>query len=390
MTNAQQRMSDLAPLLDRAQAEQAQLEQELESLARQSVEIRIMEERLDDLGRRLCPRGCCGTELDALFFEVDVLLLLTKLVPSEIMREKRAREALLSAEKSGRACLKIMRDVLQMSINLGMANDNRDRLFPGLPSTLTKRSMPLFLRAKVCLGEFYTRVSRARMRQPLVLRAPVMDLADLTRLPGKKNNPFTRDDMQKSIETSYTQCQHVCNYAQSEARFCLMRERALKSFLTELDESIRAAMWRIRKARAYILELDPSAAQLALAHLMDELPKTNDPVKAIAPPRTLDAEDDDGNEIKDADDIDTAAELGSDSDGEVKSQVSKGSVSDTRTMSSVSLASTMTAVSVMSATPELYGATIARLHAKTTAIDHELRTDQDDEDLPWHSLALGF
>ena len=44
MTNAQQRMSDLAPLLDRAQAEQAQLEQELESLARQSVEIRIMEE----------------------------------------------------------------------------------------------------------------------------------------------------------------------------------------------------------------------------------------------------------------------------------------------------------------------------------------------------------
>ena len=169
-----------------------------------------------------------------------------------------------------------------------------------------------------------------------------------------------------------------------------MRERALKSFLTELDESIRAAMWRIRKARAYILELDPSAAQLALAHLMDELPKTNDSVKAIAPPRTLDAEDVDGNEIKDADDVDTAAELGSDSDGEVKSQVSKGSVSDTRTMSSVSLASTMTAVSVMSATPELYGATIARLHAKTTATDHELRTDQDDEDLPWHSLALGF
>lgn len=357
VARAESRVRDTAQALSAAQAEQSALEKQRTELARAAAAHAMEQTRLDMLGDALCAPGSSAAAATApCMTELETLRLLCKLIPTEMVREKRTRAALVKAESNGRACLKILRDVLNMSIQLGMANDNRDRLFPGQPSTLTKRSMPYFLRAKVCLGDFYTNVSNARMRQALVERAPIMDLADLTRLPGKKNKPLDADGMQKSIETSYTQCQHVCTYAQHEIRISHAREAALRTFQTETEEQIRAAEERVRQARAYALEGDEGK----LALLIEALPDEHDGPRP--PP---------------------LAALGLDEDEE------RESLSDTASVA-CTLASTATAVSIVGSSPAVYARAWTRLHRRVVDINDACRTDHDDEDLPWTPGALGF
>lgn len=356
----------MTQLLQSAKNEHAGLEEQRTELARKAIQAQSMEDELDRLGSALFPRATADATMLALMHEVDTLLLLAKLVPTEVTREKRARTALIAAEKSGKAVLQIMRDILQMSIQLGMANDNRDRLFPGQPSTLTKRSMPLFLRAKTRLGDFYTNIAKARMRQRFVEKAPIMDIADLTRLPGKKNNPLDRDGMQRSIETSYTQCQHVCAYSHAEIRISREREKALGQYESELDECIREAQWRVRKAQAYALEESGPALHEALSKLVAELPPDDAEPRArvpLRPPESPVADDDDARS-------------------------SAGTV--ITGITGLSLATSATAVSIVGASPELYARALQRLHTKLASINEACRTDDNDEDLPWHPGALGF
>ena len=183
-----------------------------------------------------------------------------------------------------------------------------------------------------------------------------MDLADLTRLPGKKNKPLDADGMQKSIETSYTQCQHVCTYAQHEIRISHAREAALRTFQTETEEQIRAAEERVRQARAYALEGEEGK----LALLIEALPDEHDGPRP--PP---------------------LAALGLDEDEE------RESLSDTASVA-CTLASTATAVSIVGSSPAVYARAWTRLHRRVVDINDACRTDHDDEDLPWTPGALGF
>lgn len=354
-------------LLDEAKNTHQRLEKVRTDLIRQHIEVQSLEAQVDALGARLFPQGASFPVLDRLTQEVDVLLLVKKLVPLESQREKRARTALVEAESRMRRTQKIVREILQLSIRLGIANDSRDRVLPASSSKMTKLAMPLLLQAKTELGDFYTWMAKARMRQTMVHSAQTIHMIDLTRLPGKRDDSMDRDGMQKAIEKMFSQVQHGIAFVQEEIRVSKAREKNLYTFGEELTAQIQEARKRVRVARACVLEADHITMDTKLASYEAQLP---------APP---------GSRVPTG----VAEKMATEAEAEAEAAAKEAAESDSNTaVTSYSLTSTM--VSVPGAAPELYHWALARLHQRLGQGDVEARTDLEDEDLPWHMHALGF
>jgi len=358
-------------LLDEAKNEHQRLETLRTDLMRQQFEAQSLEAQMDAMGQKLFPRGMSYPVLDRLEQEVDVQVLMRRLVPLETQREKRARAALLEAETRLKRVQKILREVLQLSIRLGIANDSRDRVLPASVSKMTKMSTPLLLRAKSELGDFYTWIAKARMRQVLVHRAPTIDLLDLTHLPGKSSHALDRTGLQKAVERNFTETQHTVSFLQTEILVSKAREKALFTYCDELSEGVRAAQARVRAARACVLEAEPSTISAKLAEYDAQLVPAPGDVGRVP--------------------TGAAAHVAAVAEEEREAAAREANAPESEagtTVTSFSLTSTM--VSVPGAAPESYRLALARLHYVLAQGDTDARTDHEDEDLPWHMHALGF
>ncbi|WFD18695.1 hypothetical protein MCAP1_000902 [Malassezia caprae] len=358
-------------LLEDAKKQHQRLETLRTDLMRRQLEAQSLEAQMDAMSQKLFPRGLSYPALDRLAQEIDVRELVLRLVPLERQREKRARTALNEAETRLKRVQKILCEVLQLSIRLGIANDSRDRVLPASVSKMTKMSSPLLLRAKSELGDYYTWIAKARMRQVLVHRAPTIDLLDLTHLPGKSAHALDRTGLQKAVERNFAETQHSVSFLQNEILVSKAREKSLFTYCDELGASLRAAKARVRAARACVLEAEPSTISAKLAEYEAQF--------APAP--------------GDVDRVPTGAAAhvaaAAEAEREAAEKEANAPESETGTsISSFSLTSTM--VSVPGASPESYRHALARLHHVLAQGDVNARTDHEDEDLPWHMHALGF
>jgi len=358
-------------LLDEAKTEHQSLEKLRTDLMRQQFEAQSLETQMDAMGQKLFPRGMSYAALDRLVQEVDVLMLVRKLVPLETQREKRARAALFESETRLKRVQKILRDVLHLSIRLGIANDSRDRVLPASVSKMTKMSTPLLLRAKSELGDFYTWIAKARMRQVFIHGAPAIDLIDLTRLPGKSDNSLDQTGLQKAVERNFSETQRGLSYLQNEILVSKAREKALFTYCDELGERTRAAQARVRAAWACVLEAEPSTIATKLVEIEAQLELAPGDVGRVP--------------------TGVAAKVAAEAEAEREAAEKEANAPDSEagtTVTSFSLTSTM--VSVPGAAPESYRVALARLHHVLAQGDVDARTDHEDEDLPWHMHALGF
>ncbi|KOS15586.1 hypothetical protein Malapachy_2566 [Malassezia pachydermatis] len=386
-TSSHQQMEASFQSLNDAKTELQRLETRRTDLVRLAIESAALQRRIDEIGDEMFPYGSEHTVLRAWVREVRIRQLFLKLIPTEVKREQRARSALNFAEKNTVTIMKILREILELSIQFGIANDNRDRLIPASLTKFSKRITPMLLRAKVLLGDFYTWIAKARMRQKFVVRAPVMELVDLSRMPDKKRNRLDQDGLVKSIESSYAQCRALQTFTQTEINLGKTRERALYKHFDELGASISAAQREVRAARAVALDVDATQLDKALAPFADKLPKDNTEVKPVAQPISAD-------EVQRARmrlDKEMEAEAPEEDEDDAKSEMGKVAPSTVASTSTrLSLATTVTAVSMPGVDPDLFTQALHRLHTLLADLDASSRTDQDDEDLPWTMLALGF
>lgn len=357
--------------LDQAKKEHQRLETLRTDLVRQQIEAQSLAAQLETIGQRLFPRDASQPVLDRLAQEVDVLMLMQRLVPLEAQREKRARAALLEADTRLNKVQQVLRDVLQLSIRLGHANDSRDRLLPASVSKMTKMATPLLLRAKSELGDFYTWMAKARMRQALVHHAPTVDLIDLSYLPGKRANSLDGTGLQKAIERHFADGQHAVSFLQNEIRISKAREKALYAYTDELGETVRGAQARVRAAQACVLEADSSTAATKLVEYEAQLAPAPGDVGRVP--------------------TGAAAKAAAEAEAEREAAAKEAGMADLETSTTVtSFSLTSTMVSVPGASPESYRVALARLHHVLAQGDVDARTDHEDEDLPWHMHALGF
>ena len=340
----------------------SELEARRVELVRRRIQYDALDAELERLGPALFPPNTHPV-LDALTWDIEVDRALAKMLPSEVDREQRARDALLIAEKLLKKTLSMLRDIIKVFMDAGVANNTKhhQRLFSGSTLAVAKRTAPLLLSAKPVLGEYFVRIAQARGRQRFVQRAPVLELVDLSRMPGQKA-PMSEPELYGSVQASYTQCQASIAYVQREKLASSMREKGLRAKIRAIDGEITAA--RRRRQAAWALALEHIVRGPAA---MDEALVDAFPMAAVPPPSVWDTPT---NEPPPPDKVPSSA------------------VSDITFSNTGEIISTSTSPPGMSDT--LFRASLQRLRELLKDVDAHSRANDDDEDLPWNLLSLGL
>lgn len=353
---------------------------------------------------------------DALAWESGLLRSTRALIPVEVAREKRVRTLLNGATKHLDSCLDQVQTALKACIDLGVSHNVRHKtqVFTGGVFTTVKRVEPRLLAAKNRSGEYHKMVLLARRRQPLVLRPPMLTFLDLTLLPRPiSGRGIDEPALYKSLETSYAECRSSQSYVLGEIRTAQAREKALYAHERELGGQIRAADEQLRRARhCLVRELlathgDVWAVNAALERMFPSEavgappvpgPPAAEPGTTTAAVRPSPA----GNGARALPEaavqtpVRTAAET---TQTEDPSEVARPPHSPTspgigwpmtESVDRLSMFTERTVAAHGGAASSMRNAALMRLRALVSEINERTRDDSEEEDLPWHNLALGF
>ncbi|WFC98996.1 phospholipase A2 [Malassezia yamatoensis] len=234
------------------------LEQEGAELVSSRLRYEYILKNLESLGTKIFTGFAVQTfpVLEALQWEVDVKETELELLPIELDREKRARQVLKSAEQCIKDCLKYVRTILNIGIEMGVPQDNKhhQKLFSGSAQKFADSSMPSMLNCKSSLGKYVTLIVQARMRLDLILVSPQFELPDLTRLPGRKKvGTMTELEMYSAMERCYAQCQACCTYVATEICVSVAREKAYRQKLGNYQEALKTGKANVQRAQYTIL-----------------------------------------------------------------------------------------------------------------------------------------
>ncbi|WFD32222.1 hypothetical protein MSPP1_003265 [Malassezia sp. CBS 17886] len=345
MEDAEKQREHTARAREAARTRHGALERERAALAQQRLTYDDALERLAELGAALFPPAVRSAEpmLEAPQWEADVLRAIDALIPAEMDRERRTRTVLCSAQKNIDTVLKLLRECLQQCMAIGVPQGDafHQRVVARGKHLAANRVTPLLLRAKSASGDFYTYIARARIRNPAVLVAPLMELVDLSDL-SRHRGEHALGEMQlyASLERSYAQCQRCRTFVREELRVSLERDKVLRAHRGGLGVQIRSAQAAVR-AETYELvgtRLGGDAARGASA-------------ATVVGPTPMDGDD---------------------------------------AASTVTHFTTTSSLTVIEGLPQpLVHAAHLRLRAILAQTNEQTRATDDDEDLPWHSLALG-
>ena len=155
---------------------------------------------------------------------------------------------MLKAKENAQDLCKDLQACLRVSIDTGIATNTKytKQVFRGNSSAGTVKScVPLLLRAKTNLGQMNTRFSEARIVQPLIRPAPVVQVLELHKLPGRGSEHAVNErGLHTSLEQSYAQARNCL--AQTNRQLDISRsrtalfERAKKDLAREAEKSLRA------------------------------------------------------------------------------------------------------------------------------------------------------
>ncbi|WFD43085.1 hypothetical protein MPSI1_001738 [Malassezia psittaci] len=350
----------------------AELERYLEQVRAELDSSRLRYEYLlkksEDLGTEIFTSSTVKTfpVLEALQWEVDVKETELKLLPIELDREKRARQALKSAEQCIKDCLKYVRTILNIGIEMGVPQDNKhhQKLFSGSAIKFADSSMPSMLNCKSSLGKYVTFIVQARMRQDLILVSPQFELPDLSRLPGRKKvGTMNELEMYSAMEKCYAQCQACCTYVATELCVSVAREKAYRQRLGNLQEALKATKTSVQRAQYTILNTYNEGIAEVQRHLVLQFPLAASQFAEIARAKQVDK----------GENTDLSP------DPHVYQDTEKNSVTTEDPYVPISGVSTA-----------LYEAARRCLLIIRSEIAAETRVEDTQEDLPWHNLALGW
>ncbi|WFD47863.1 hypothetical protein GLX27_002526 [Malassezia furfur] len=363
-------------------ARQAELERTRDALVSARARYDALRTQLQMLGARIFPPETVSAfpVLETLRWEVELQSALHRLIPTEIDRERRARQALKFADKHVEDCLKLIRTILQLGMKMGVPQNNKhhQKLFSGSALAFADQSMPRLLSCKSSLGEFHTCVARARIRQKMVHRAPTFELVDLSKLPGRRRvGAMDEMTMYAHMEASYAQCQFCRTYITNEIRTSFAREKAMQEQQSKMGEAIEAATSDVRAAQNTILTTYTRGVpetQAALEKQFGEHAVTirERTQKALA---------------RNASD---AAEEAKDEEEARETDAGSTRASTLPPYPTSDVVSVLTYAPVPGMSPQLYEATRALLHVLLAEIDAQTRVEDTEEDLPWHPGALGW
>ncbi|KAI3620549.1 hypothetical protein CBS9595_002516 [Malassezia furfur] len=362
-------------------ARQAELERTRDALVGARVRYDTLRTQLQTLGARLFPPETVSVfpVLETLQWEGEVQTALYRLIPTEIDRERRARQALKLADKHLQECFKLIRTILQLGMKMGVPQNNKhhQQLFSGSALAYANQSMPHLLSCKSSLGEFHTCIARARIRQKMVHRAPTFELVDLSKLPGRRR-AGTMDEMTMyaKMETSYAQCQFCRTYITNEIRTSLAREKAMQERLGTMGAAIEAAAVDVRAAQNTILTSYTRGLPETHAALEKQFGERVAAIRSSM--HTALARD--------------AADAEAEAKAEEAHETDAGSTraSTLPPYGTSEVVSVLTHAPVPGMSPQLYATTRALLHALLAEIDAQTRVEDTEEDLPWHPGALGW
>ncbi|PKI83503.1 hypothetical protein MVES_002393 [Malassezia vespertilionis] len=386
-------------------------EKERDMLEREHVDFIGLKQGLQRLGDDMFPDTVLGLfpGLDALVFELKLQRATKNLLPSEINREKRARVPLKRAETHVRFCLDQLRKALQKGMDIGVPKNtlHHQQLFSGDMLTTVKAVTPLMLRTKASLGDFFTQIAIARGRQPMIYLPPRFQVLDLSLMPNQTHERIVNEmGLYNSLEASYGECQHCFQYTKAEICISFEREKALIEHQKHMDALIDEAEYDMRGAQNCVVEVLRAGQSVQAAN--DQLNKQFGNLIAkhkYEDEHAEEAAQEDANyePIPNAIMPPDSAQ-GGDIPFAIYREVFKenlrpdtASVATSNTLvpgdANSDAASTWTGTTAtpsLSISVNLMKATLNRLHALLAEVEQRTRWVDDEEDLPWHNLALGF
>lgn len=340
----------------------------------------MLNERLSLLGDKIFTKETVSVFpiLEALRWEVEVQKATRALIPIEIDREKRARNALKTADKHVQDCIRYIREILKLGMDMGVPQNNKhhQKLFSGSALEFADKSMPWLLRCKTSVSEFFTNVARARVRQVLVLQPPLFELPDLSHLAGRsKVRAMDELGMYAKMESSYAQCQFCRTYVAREISSSVAREKALLERQTQMSTSIETAERDVRAAQCIILLSYTQGIQHVQSKLSEVYGTKAAQFYSLAPDQPQEVSTESPKVIQVSEDTPSAR---------------PSTLPPYNSDDSISAKTETTHSPIPGMSLFLYKMSRARLHALLREIDAQTRVEDTEEDLPWHNLALGW